>query len=577
MWHLTQRYAQTPLDMVQAARLSTTWIGKENQTAEGWTPMHRRIPLRKARDLNESKTVLGTIAEIGAGQEVARMFFLAQHASGTIAKSMSAYGKLVSNDIYLMGLEHPEVMPFTCRFRLMTMLKHEYDLLIRRFRSKAGEAFVRDERSGIRPRLFAYCNTMRAGEAPPGSTQDRQGWMGVRIQVPEGTSDQYRRDTFIDLIAHVVLREQSQEGQYQSIGNLGVNMIEAAARLSETEKSVAFDNQELIESLFDGINRWKVRIDVLEVNPSRTNRVLGSNVDRSLLAVREGLTHEAIVCKTHFHQPAQIFNQEEAIKARVQYEDYRTSLEAWLKENDGGATVDDWAFPKGSIREPYRQLLGRDPVIAIPKESEDVIKLSSQVKRHFTTLHGPNPEDVEAIFPIIYVHYGWRSRWENFSESQINTTLKSNAGWSILVARFEDPAAGIESLIRSLHPSPQRKTKFSLLLDLEQWGHLVDDGVHNKRTKEIGTELKVVKNSAAASPHGSPERDLLDKARRELELLQSISSKSAVDCIQRITRTGCVIHVCCDQKEQLKSGRSDVDAFVNFALTAKNIRVVTAQ
>ena len=58
----------------------------------------------KALRINLNDNIYGTFAEIGAGQEVARHFFRAGGASGTIAKTMSAYDKGFSNAIY--GEEH---------------------------------------------------------------------------------------------------------------------------------------------------------------------------------------------------------------------------------------------------------------------------------------------------------------------------------------------------------------------------------------------------------------------------------------------------------------------------------------
>jgi len=52
---------------------------------------------RKALTINLDQSVYGTIAEIGGGQEVARQFFQAGGASGTVAKSISAYDKLFSD------------------------------------------------------------------------------------------------------------------------------------------------------------------------------------------------------------------------------------------------------------------------------------------------------------------------------------------------------------------------------------------------------------------------------------------------------------------------------------------------
>ena len=51
---------------------------------------HIRDPHQKALAINLDKSVYGTIAEIGAGQETARWFFRVGGAAGTIAKSISA-------------------------------------------------------------------------------------------------------------------------------------------------------------------------------------------------------------------------------------------------------------------------------------------------------------------------------------------------------------------------------------------------------------------------------------------------------------------------------------------------------
>ena len=55
---------------------------------------------QKALTINLDVPKYGTFAEIGAGQEVAREFFQAGGASGTIAKSISAYDMVFSDAIY---------------------------------------------------------------------------------------------------------------------------------------------------------------------------------------------------------------------------------------------------------------------------------------------------------------------------------------------------------------------------------------------------------------------------------------------------------------------------------------------
>lgn len=53
----------------------------------------------KALALNLDPSIYGTIAEIGAGQEVARRLFVVGASSGTVAKAMSAYDMTFSDAI----------------------------------------------------------------------------------------------------------------------------------------------------------------------------------------------------------------------------------------------------------------------------------------------------------------------------------------------------------------------------------------------------------------------------------------------------------------------------------------------
>ena len=57
----------------------------------------------KALTLNLAASTCGSFAEIGAGQEVARLFLVVGGASGTVAKTISAYDKEVSDDLYGSG------------------------------------------------------------------------------------------------------------------------------------------------------------------------------------------------------------------------------------------------------------------------------------------------------------------------------------------------------------------------------------------------------------------------------------------------------------------------------------------
>ncbi len=61
---------------------------------------HQSDTHQKALRINLDPRWYGTIAEIGAGQEVVRWFFRVGGAAGTIAKSISAYDMAVSDAVY---------------------------------------------------------------------------------------------------------------------------------------------------------------------------------------------------------------------------------------------------------------------------------------------------------------------------------------------------------------------------------------------------------------------------------------------------------------------------------------------
>ncbi len=101
---------------------------------------------QKAFRLNLDHSVYGTLAEIGAGQEVARWFFRVGGASGRIAKTISAYDMQFSDAIY------GNAKRYVSRERLTTMLDHEFRLLIERL----------DEHRGAESHFFAFANTVAA-------------------------------------------------------------------------------------------------------------------------------------------------------------------------------------------------------------------------------------------------------------------------------------------------------------------------------------------------------------------------------------------------------------------------------
>ena len=217
---------------------------------------------RKALRINLDQNIYGTFAEIGAGQEVARNFFLAGGASGTIAKTMSAYDMAFSDAIY----GESENRRYVSQDRLMKMLDHEYELL--------EERLVDEEYA--EKKFFAFANTITALDYH--KKNDPNGWLGVRFQTsPKGE--------FHDLILHVRLLDNTTLLQHQALGTLGVNLVYAAFFHHA-------DVDTLIDVLMDNLDRDRIAIDMIKVNgpefDNQDNRLL------SLSLVRKGMTDAAI-------------------------------------------------------------------------------------------------------------------------------------------------------------------------------------------------------------------------------------------------------------------------------------------
>ena len=191
---------------------------------------------RKALKINLDDKIYGTFAEIGAGQEVARNFFNAGAASGTIAKTMSAYDMAFSDAIY--GVE--ESGRYVSQSRLLKMLDHEHGLLDKRLN---GDKY--DNK-----RLFAFANTVTAINFS--KTNDPHGWIGIRFEHEPGAPVN-------DIIFHVRLLDSDNLLQQKVLGILGVNLVFAAYYYTR-------DVQTMIESLADNLSPGSVEIDLVKVS-----------------------------------------------------------------------------------------------------------------------------------------------------------------------------------------------------------------------------------------------------------------------------------------------------------------------
>ncbi len=202
---------------------------------------------QKALKINLDQSIYGTFAEIGAGQDVAGKFFKAGAASGTVAKSISAYDMTFSDAIY--GKE--ESKRYVCQSRVEKMINYEYDLLIERL---GGEHTDR--------KFFAFADTVAARNYH--GTNEPHGWLAIKFRhTPDSTAS--------ELILHIKMHDQTNNLQADAIGVLGVNMIYTIYYNTQ-------DTQTMVNSLMSGLSRSRIEIDMIE-----TKGEAFSHIDNRLL------------------------------------------------------------------------------------------------------------------------------------------------------------------------------------------------------------------------------------------------------------------------------------------------------
>jgi hypothetical protein len=216
----------------------------------------------KALQINLDAKKYGTFAEIGAGQEVARWFFHVGKASGTVAKTISAYDMAISDAIY--GTSDR----YVSRKRLQSMLDHEFDLLLKRL----------DKTRGDKCTFFAFANTVATKQGLRPGMEEGQGWLGVKFQVhPHGDPS--------TIIIHARLLDWETPRQQEAVGILGVNLIHGAFYQQN-------DPVTLIGSLLDGLTSQRAEVDMIKFSgPAFTG------VDNRLMAlqlVEQWLTEAAL-------------------------------------------------------------------------------------------------------------------------------------------------------------------------------------------------------------------------------------------------------------------------------------------
>jgi hypothetical protein len=211
---------------------------------------------QKAQRINHDAKRYGTFAEIGAGQEVARCFFRAGGAAGTVAKTISAYDMAVSDAIY------GPTDRYVSRRRLRSMLDYEYNLLLERLAEKRGG----------RTAFFVFANTVATRR------EEGNGWLGIRFQAEPGAEAS-------EILIHVRMLDKENVRQQEALGTIGVNLIYGTF-YHHREPEI------LIRGLLDNLTWERVEVDMI-----RFSGPAFASVDNRLMAlqlVRQGLTEAAM-------------------------------------------------------------------------------------------------------------------------------------------------------------------------------------------------------------------------------------------------------------------------------------------
>lgn len=262
--------------------------------------------LQKALQINLDLRWYGTIAEIGAGQEVARWFFRAGGAAGTVAKSMSAYDMAVSDAVYGKSDR------YVSKGRLQAMLDREFQLNLDRLSDERGDETA----------FFAFADTVVARSYRGGN--ECHGWMGVKFQ-------SHPRDEPSQIVLHVRMLDGEAAQQQEALGVVGVNLLHAAF-------FEHYEPERLIERLLDQLTTGRIEIDMVELKGIEfravDNRLMALKLvqlglsgaamfgaDRQVLQPSEVLRKKAILVERGSFRPPTVVNLDMLEAARATFED----------------------------------------------------------------------------------------------------------------------------------------------------------------------------------------------------------------------------------------------------------------
>jgi hypothetical protein len=261
--------------------------------------------LQKALQINLDPRWYGTIAEIGAGQEVARWFFRAGGAAGTVAKTMSAYDMAVSDAVY------GKADRYVSKGRLQAMLDHEFQLNLDRLGHDRGDDTA----------FFAFADTVVARSYRGGN--ECHGWMGVKFQ-------SHPRDEPSQVVLHVRMLDDEAALQQEALGVVGINLLHAAFFQHHRP-------EDLVESLLDRLTTGRIEVDMIEFTGIEfravDNRLMALTLvqlglsgaamfgpDRRVLQPSEVLRKKAILVERGSFRPPTVVNIDMLEAARSKFE-----------------------------------------------------------------------------------------------------------------------------------------------------------------------------------------------------------------------------------------------------------------
>jgi hypothetical protein len=154
-------------------------------------------------------------------------------ASGTVAKTISAYDKEVSDQLYGSGTR------YVSKPRLQAMLNTEWEQLLGQLSPSRGAD----------TKFFSFVDTVSARNYA--GTNDCHGWVGLRFLLEVGQAPN-------DVIFHVNLRDSSNPRQQEAVGILGVNLIYASHHALGSA-------EEFLSSLYEDLALHRMEIDCMEL------------------------------------------------------------------------------------------------------------------------------------------------------------------------------------------------------------------------------------------------------------------------------------------------------------------------